>query len=408
MASGLLPNILAGANPLEDPNKRVTGALLQSILAQHGVNIGVGTTTGKTITPDSAMRMIAVARAASLLGGLLGSLPLKAFDADKNTQEVPVLENRRPGQTKFEFFEQVGMDLARHGNFYARKVVWRGQVIELQRMTPARWEPGRVEPTPQNPSGKVFKDLSSGELRTDVEIFHIPLYSTDGVTGLSPIGLAREAVASALSAEEFANKLWASGGLIQGILQTEQKLGEEKAKALKQRWMAKIGGVENAYDVAVLDAGIKFERISMPPQDMQFLETRKFQVNEIARLYGLPPHLLSQQERQTSWGTGIEQNNIGFVVYTLEPTWFTRVEQRVTMELLPAGLQAEYVVQGLMRGDSAARADFYKTLYEIKSMSPNEIRERESLPPRDGGDDFFDGDVSQESPADDVPGGPEE
>jgi HK97 family phage portal protein len=171
--------------------------------------------------------------------------------------------------------------------------------------------------------------------------------------------------------------------------------------------MAKVSGIRNAFDIAVLDSGLKYEKLSIPPQDLQFLEARGFQVVEIARLYGLPPHLLAHQERQTSWGTGIEQQNIGFVVYTMDPTWFSRIGARVTLDLLrdggdvpnarplaPPGVTAEYAVQGLLKGDSRARSSFYQTLYEIRSMTPNEIRDRENLRPYDGGDDFYTGPVT--------------
>jgi len=378
-------------NPLENPERRVTGGELVSLLEKYGVTVGGKTSSGKRVTPARAVNVIAVYRAASIIGGLLGSLPFKAFDADKEdrTSESVVLTSPRPDQTPFEWRETIGAHLALWGNYYGFKArsTRTGAVQEVWTYQPDDVTIEVTRPSAENPSGKWFHIRGEDTPRTSRDVFHIPLFSLDGWRGLSPIGVAREAVASALSAEEFANTLWKSGGLVQGILHTESKLQDGHAETLKKRWMDKISGVRNAYDVAVLDAGIKFQQLSLPPVDLQFLEARGFQITEIARLYGLPPHLLSQQERQTSWGTGIEQHNIGFVVYTLEPTWFRRIEQRITAELLPEGIRGEFVVQGLMRGDSIARSQFYRALAQIKAMTPNEIRERENLPPAEWGDE---------------------
>ncbi len=376
-------------NPLENPERRVTGGMLQGILDEHGITVGGATHTGRTVTPDTAVRMIAVLRASSLIGGLLGSLPMEVRATDDRRREVivPVLEQPRPDQTHFEFLEQMGMDLARWGNFFARKLpsnAPRGRVEELWREHPGSWRVEAGRTGPDNPSGISYVQLETGQRYTSRDILHVPLYSVDGYNGLSPIGAAREAVAAGLAAEEFANRLWKSGGLMQGILHTDKALDDERAERLKERWLHKIQGLNNAYDVAILDRGLQFQQLSMPPQDLQFLDARGFQVTEIARLYGLPPHLLSQQERQTSWGTGIEQNNIGFIVYTMDPTWFRRVEQRLTMHLAPPGTKVGYKIQGLMRGDSQSRAAYYTALVNIGAMTPAEVRELEDLPPLDG------------------------
>ena len=136
----------------------------------------------------------------------------------------------------------------------------------------------------------------------------------------------------------------------------------------------------------------------MPPEEAQFLETRKFQVDEIARLFGLPPHLLSHQERQTSWGTGIEQHNLGFNLYTLNPVWLVRIESRLTT-LTPTGFKVQHVLQGLLRGDSMQRARFYESMYRMKAMSSDEIRELEDLGEREEDDDtFFDGEIGPLTP----------
>lgn len=403
----ILRDAITRGNPLENPERRVTGAELISIMEQYGIDSGGKSTSGKVVTPGSAMRMIAVLRSVTLIGGLLGSLPIDALDPGKNEVDVPLLDNPSPDQTKHEWFETIGIHLGLQGNYFGKKIRdARAEVIGVVPYQLGQMKAHRGTRTADNPSGKVFVEQGSSEELTERDVFHIPLYSADGVRGLSPIGAAREAIGSALSAEEFANKLWSSGGLAQGLLYTDAKIDNEKAESIKGRFMAKVSGIKNAFDIAVLDSGLKYQPLSVPPNDLQFLEARGFQVVEIARLYGLPPHLLAHQERQTSWGTGIEQQNIGFVVYTMDPTWFNRIESRITRDLIldgaganarplaPPDTKVEYRVQGLMRGDSRARSAFYQTLYEIRSMTPNEIRDLENMQPYEGGDHFYEGPIT--------------
>lgn len=387
-------------NPAENPETRLTGGLLLNILEEHGTS----SISGKSITPKKSMQLIAVYRAVTMVSGLIASLPIKTFrraeDGSQDDVFVPLLAEPTRGMTAFELKELLAGHLALSGNFDAFKVYDDSgeQVVELLPYRIGRVEYDREKPSPENPSGRLYKILDKNgttqSVLTDREVFHIPLFSLDGFVGLSPIQAAKEAIAGGLSAEEFANKLWNSGILTQGILTTPQRLKEEQAKRLKERWKSRATGLDKAYDIAVLDADTKYEQLSLSPSDAQFLEERKFTVAEIARLYGLPPHLLSQQERQTSWGTGIEQHNIGFVVYTLNPVWLNRIESR--LELLTPGtpgdpnqVQVEFQVQGLMRGDSKTRATFYTKMASVGAMTPNEIRKLENLPPIEGGDEIL-------------------
>ena len=399
-------------NPAENPERRLTGGLLVQLMNEFGIGLGIGTHTGKVITPANSLRVIAVYRAVTLIAGQIGSLPLKVTDGDKEEQFSQIISDPHPGMTEFEFRELLAGHLGTWGNFDAfivRSSV-TGEAQELWPYTPGRVTYKQTKPTEDNLSGRLYRihdkhGTQQAEL-TDNEVFHVPLFSLDGFVGLSPIGLAREAIASSLSAEEFANRLWKSGSLMSGFLTTPQRLDEEKARKLKSRWQERVGGVDKAHEIAILDNGAEFKTMSIPPNDAQFLEGRKFQVDEIARLYGLPPHLLSQQERQTSWGTGIEQNNIGFVVYTLDPIWLTRIEQRFE-RLVDADEKkwsVDFSVQALMRGDAATRANFYQAMFNMGSLSPNEIRALENMPPRDGGDEYLEPLTATEvTPTDDAP-----
>jgi HK97 family phage portal protein len=184
-----------------------------------------------------------------------------------------------------------------------------------------------------------------------------------------------------VAAEAYGAKLFGSGSLATGILQTEQRLEPKQADALKSRWKAKAAGIANAHDVVVLDAGAKFQQLSIPPGDAQFIESRKFQIDEVARMFGIPPHMLMQVDRSTSWGTGIEQQLIGFVQFSLQPTYLTRVEQRITKILKPQPVYAKYSLEGLLRGDSAARSAFYTAMWNIGVLSTNDIRRLEDQAP---------------------------
>ena len=351
---------------------------------------GSQTDSGVLVTPERSVQITAVYRAVSLISGAAAALPLKVFRSGRREEvRVPLLERPHPDATDFELWEYVYVSLLLWGNAYLEKRRdGLGRVVELWPINPATVTVRRGALTEANPSGKEF--VIGSQVLTPYEVLHIPGLSYNGLVGLSPIQVARQALGLAAAAEAFGAKLFGSGSLMSGVLQTDQKLTEEVAQRVKADFAAKVGGgLRNAHEVAVLDAGLKFQPISIPPEDAQFLQTRKFQVQEIARLYGVPPHLLMDLDGSTSWGTGIEQQTIGFVVYTLRP-WLTRVERRVTAsDLIPARAYAEYVVEGLLRGDTATRYQAYATARQWGWMSINEIRARENLEPVEGGDQLI-------------------
>jgi HK97 family phage portal protein len=198
------------------------------------------------------------------------------------------------------------------------------------------------------------------------------------------VSLAAQGIGLAQAAEKGAAKLFGRGNLMGGILTTEQELTPEQAAALKSRWGSMVGGIENAQEVAVLDAGASFAPVTMPLKDSQFLESREFQNTEIARMFGVPLFLLMETAKSTSWGTGLEQQAQGWVTFDLGPTWLSPTEQRISKELLPDGQYAHYALQGLLRGDSSSRGTFYRAMRDTGVMSANDIRYLEELPPIPG------------------------
>lgn len=340
---------------------------------------------GTTVSENSSLGMPAVWRAVNLIAGTCASLPLHAYrEADdvrlpvSSGQAPRLLDRPHPDLTPFELWESVFAHLLLWGNAYLRVLKNEGgQVAELWPVHPSRVQAGRSK----TDLTKVYcVDGNTDAPLTDEEILHIPGFGYDGICGVSPIRLARQGIGLALAAEEYGARLFGSGSLASGILQTEQRLNPDQAEAMKNRWKQKVGGLDKAHDIAVLDSGAKFQQLTIPPQDAQFIESRRFQISEVARIYGVPPHMLMDTERSTSWGTGIEQQGIGFVVYTLRP-WLTRVEQRLTRLLRPSAVYARYSVEGLLRGDTKARYDSYAVGRQWGWLSVDEIRRLEDLPP---------------------------
>lgn len=391
------------ANP-ENPSYPLTSATLVDLFS------GPKTHAGVYVSEGNAHKVIAVYRAWSLLAGTIGSLPLQAFSGEApggerwrgNESAVLAFPGGRdevtgtaiPGSVPaMVFYETLMVHLLTWGNAYIVKIpnVARTRVVALDLLLPNVVEPRWAERrTADNPSRKEFVVYDDGvpEVATPRDVIHIRALGSSLLQGISPIGAARQALGLAVAAEEYGARLFGSGSLMAGILQTEQRLDETNAEALKTRWREKLTGLAHAHDVAVLDSGAKWQPIGIPPEDSQFIESRKFQVTEIARLYGVPPHLLGDVEKSTSWGTGIEQQSLGFNIYTLRP-WLTRVEQALSNELLPRGVNCRFNVSELLRGDIQSELNAHRTAIESGQETPNEARAARGLAPLPGGDQLF-------------------
>lgn len=348
---------------------------------------GTPSDSGVRVTEDKALTMSAVWRAVNLIAGSIASLPLHAYrtvgagrEIVTSGQAADLLANPHEDMTAFEFWEITAAHLLLWGNAYAWKARnAHGRPVKLVGLHPSRVKPGRT-----SDGVKVYSIDSGRIVATDEDLLHIPGFSTDGIVGLSPIAVARQGIGLALAAEQYGAKLFGSGSLATGVLETDQRLTSAQADAIHARWKDKRSGLKSAHEVIVLDSGAKFHQLTIPPVEAQFLESRKFQVSEIARMFGVPPHMLMDTEKSTSWGTGIEQQSIGFVVYTLRP-WLTRIEQRVTRILRPEPVYARFSVEGLLRGDSKQRGQFYQLMWGLGALSTNDIRAYEEQPPVEGG-----------------------
>jgi HK97 family phage portal protein len=368
---------------VESPQVPLTAASLTTLLN------GAPAESGVSVTETSALHMPAVWRAVSVIANVSAALPLHTYRVNtKDRVTVRLLDDPHPELTRFELWRLIYVHRLLWGNAYVQKVRNNaGAVAQLWPIRPERVRVDREKPSEDNPSGKVFwinDDGGGVHRRTPREILHLPALGYDGVTGCSPIRAAAEGIGLGLAAERAAAKLYGSGNMISGVLQTEQRLNAEQAAQLKASWKAKLSGAQAAHDIAVLDSGASFHPVTMPYKDSQFLESRQFQVVEVARMFGVPLFLLMETQKSTSWGTGLEQQAQGFVTWDLAPTWLTPTEQRVSKELLPTTQYAKYQLGGLLRGDSAARAVFYRAMRDTGAFSANDIRDLEELPPIEG------------------------
>ncbi|MEU0109516.1 phage portal protein [Streptomyces sp. NPDC006251] len=346
--------------------------------------------SGTTVTERTSLHMPAVWRSVALIAGVSAHLPLHTYvQGTRDRAKAPLLADPHPELTPLELWRLPYVHRVLWGNGYLQKVRNRaGVVVELWPVMPDRVRAGKVKPDDLLPSGKVFEvtdDWGVQHAMTSREILHIPGLGYDGITGCSPVRLAAEGIGLAQSAEKSAARLFGKGNIMAGVLQTEQRLNPDQADALKKRWAAKMGGWRNSQEIAVLDSGASFNTVTMPYKDAQFLESREFQNTEIARMFGVPLFLLMETAKSTSWGTGLEQQAGAWVVFDLAPTWLSPTEQRITKELLPANQYAKYSVQGLLRGDSSARATFYRAMRDVGAFSSDDIRGFEDLPPLPAG-----------------------
>jgi HK97 family phage portal protein len=227
-----------------------------------------------------------------------------------------------------------------------------------------------------------------GSLRiyTQDEIFHMRGLSSNGIVGLSPLSAAREVIGAAIATQAYGSRLFSNDARPGGILEHPGKIGEDAAVRLRQSWTAAHSGVGNSHKVAVLEEGMTFKALSMSAEDSQFLQTREFQVGEIARIFRIPPHMIGDLKRATF--SNIEQQAIEFTTHTIRP-WLVRWEQAIARDLIPDGeVFAEHNVDALLRGDLSGRYAAYAVGIQNGWLSSNEIRSLENLNPIEGGDEY--------------------
>jgi HK97 family phage portal protein len=349
-------------------------------------------------TEESAFGLITYYRGIALMSATSASLPLKIYrrGTRQRVDRWSVINEPNPAQTRFEFFETAYAHAIGWGNFFARKV--KNQAGATMQLWPIHPSNVRCEVDPGfADDGKAFfvrdtKTKAERKLSSD-DIFHVPGLSLDGMFGVSPVRLVRQSLSSALSAEEYVARFFSQGSMLRGVLSVDRELTADEAAQIKRAWRERVSGVENAHEIAVIDAKSSFLPVTIPPADAQLLESRAFSKQDICTLLGIPPHMLGLVEKSTSWGSGIEQQFIGWVTTNLR-AWLTRFEQRCTKELVGPDEYAEYSLDGLLRGDSRTRSSVYALLIKSGVLSPNEARQLENLEPVDGLDYYLKPDIA--------------
>jgi len=364
-------------------------------LAPMHVMVGGRTVAGASVTTDAALGLSTVWACVRLLAETIATLPMMLYRTDARggrtvaaDHPLYALLHDAPSAdfTAVEFWEGVVLSLCLPGNAYARKEYVGNRLVAL---TPLAADRMTVERTEGGARRYRYADAGRVRVYGEDEVFHVRGFGGAGDMGLSPIAYARQSLGAAMAAEEHAQAVFANGAQPTGVLTIDQVLDANQREQVREGIVAPMAGSANAGGIFVLEAGMKFQAISMTPEDTQFLQTRAFQVEEICRWFRVPPFMVGHTEKSTSWGTGIEQQMLGFLTFGLRP-YLSRIEQSVRRSLIAPGergsLVAEFKVEGLLRADSAARARFYAIMVQNGMMTRNEVRRLENLEPLPGGD----------------------
>ena len=362
-----------------------------------------GTTSGKTVTERSAMQMTAVYSCVRILAEAVAGLPLHLYryNADGGKEKAidhPLYlllhDEPNPEMSSFVFRETLMTHLLLWGNAYAQIIRnGKNQVVALyplmpNKMSVDRDENGKLYYTYYRGSDEAIRDRQYAVKLQPSDVLHIPGLGFDGLVGYSPIAMAKNAIGMAIACEEYGAKFFANGAAPGGVLEHPGTI-KDPAR-VRESWQHTFGGSGNANKIAVLEEGMKYTPIGISPEQAQFLETRKFQINEIARIFRVPPHMVGDLEKSSF--SNIEQQSLEFVKYTLDP-WIVRWEQSIMRSLLLQSEKKEYFVkfnlEGLLRGDYQSRMNGYAIARQNGWMSANDIRELENqdrIPAEEGGD----------------------
>ncbi len=362
-----------------------------------------GSSSGKAVTERSAMQMTAVYSCVRILAEAIAGLPLHLYrytgDGGKEKAiDHPLYlllhDEPNPEMSSFVFRETLMTHLLLWGNAYAQIIRnGKGEVVALyplmpNKMTVDRDEKGHLYYSYNRSDDEAPTMKGSTVILRPEDVLHVPGLGFDGLVGYSPIAMAKNAIGLAIATEEYGAKWFANGAAPSGVLEHPGTIKDPSR--VRDAWQSQFGGSSNSGKIAVLEEGMKYTPITIAPEQAQFLETRKFQINEIARIFRVPPHMVGDLEKSSF--SNIEQQSLEFVKYTLDP-WVVRWEQSIMRRLLsPDEKRAYYVkfnLDGLLRGDYQSRMNGYAIGRQNGWMSANDIRELENLdriPAEEGGD----------------------
>lgn len=362
-----------------------------------------GSSAGKNVNERSAMQMTAVYSCVRILAEAVAGLPLHLYRYKEDGGKERAIDNNlyhllhdEPNKemSSFIFRETLMTHLLLWGNAYAQIIRnGKGEVVALYPLMPNKMQVDRDENGElyyiYTRSSEEAKTMEGAQVYlTPRDVLHIPGLGFDGLVGYSPIAMAKNAIGLAIATEEYGAKFFANGAAPSGVLEHPGTIKDPSR--LRENWNSTFGGSANSGKVAVLEEGMKYTPIAISPEQAQFLETRKFQIDEIARIFRVPPHMVGDLEKSSF--SNIEQQSLEFVKYTLDP-WVIRWEQSLSRSLLNEDEKRRYFfkfnLEGLLRGDYESRMSGYATARQNGWMSANDIRELENLdkiPAEEGGD----------------------
>lgn len=382
-------------NPFKSRDKPKNEYRISGANADSSIFFSSDTTAGTHVTEQNAMRLTAVYACVRILSETVAGLPLHLYRYTADGKEKAIShplyyllhDEPNPEMSSFTFRETLMGHLLLYGNAYAQILRnGRGEVTAMYPLLPSRTRVYRAD------SGEIFYTYSKSDSDSvtlpSSDVLHIVGLGYDGLVGYSPIHMARNAIGLGLATEEFGAKFFANGARPGGVLE-HPSVVKDPTK-LRESWNAVYQGGSNSHRIAVLEEGAKYHAIGISPNEAQFLETRRFQLNEIARIFRVPPHMIGDLEKSSF--SNIEQQSLEFVKYSLDP-WVVRWEQAIQRQLFSSDEKREYFVKfnvdGLLRGDYATRMAGYATARQNGWMSSNDIRSLENMnkiPAEQGGD----------------------
>lgn len=351
------------------------------------------TDSGLAVGDQSALQVSAVWACARIITNVVGSLPISVYDRTKDGREAnedhflyPLLKlSPNRFMSPLEFRRAMTLQQVLWGNGFAlvernpsgKPVAWRP--LNPDSMAVVRSESG------------VTYHYNNGEgihVYSPESIFHLKSFSSDGLVGMAPLDHMRQVLGVSVSANRFAAKAFSSNGRPPGFLKYDKWMNEEQREAARKIYE---GVSVDDTKLWLLEGGVDYKSVNIPPDHLQMLESRNFQVSEICRFFGVPSYLVNDTEKSTSWGTGIEQQNLGFLQYTVDAylkSWESAISHQMLKPNERRSVFVEHNVDGLLRADSKSRAEFFSKMAQNGIMTRNEIRAKQNLPPMDGGNEL--------------------
>jgi HK97 family phage portal protein len=360
---------------------------------KRGISLNTIFPDADVFDSDKALTLTSVWNAIRLLSESVSSLPISVYRKENNGDKVEDVNNRiynlikfKPNnfQNKITFFEYVMYSVLTDGNAYV-------QIVRDNSANP-------VQLIPLNPDyvnifikeNELFYQMDGGSVLDSADVLHIKLITDDGIEGLSPIDQCAKAINWSLSMEEFGSTFFKNGAKPSSVLSTDRALSETAIERLKNSFNSSYAKLKSSNSTIILEEGLTFKPISISPEQAQFLASRQFGIEEIARIFNIPPHMLKDLSKSSF--NNIEMQSQEYVTYTLMP-YLTRIEQEMNLKLFRTNelgkTFVEFNVNGLLRGDVKTRNEAYKTAIQNGYMSINEVRQKENLNSIEGGDQHF-------------------